>query len=132
MMKGLSISQVAEQSGVGKEALRYYETQGLISATRTESGFRSFEPSVVGRLRFIKRGQQLGFSLREVAELLALEEQPDHTSAEVREIAVKKLKEIEEKLQELLRLKTVLSDLTSRCSGKGALADCPIIESLRV
>jgi MerR family transcriptional regulator, copper efflux regulator len=131
-MKELQVSQVAEQSGVGRETLRYYEAQGLIHATRNQNGFRSYRPDVVDRIRFIKRAQDLGFTLKEIAELLILEARPDHTSLEVRELAMKKLSEIETKLQDLNRLKAVLSDLTCRCSGNNSVSECPIIETLTV
>lgn len=134
MTKELSISQAAEQTGVGREALRYYESQGLIHAARTEGGFRSYSHAVVDRIRFIKRARELDFTLQEIGELLALEGHPDQderssTCEEIRELAVKKLNEIELKLLDLARMKAVLSDLTSRCTGGGTLSECPIIKT---
>lgn len=130
-MKGLKISQVGKEAGVNIETVRYYERLKLISEPeRTKSGYRVFLPEVVQRIRFIKRSQDLGFTLAEIQELLALTESEDRTCEQVREFATQKQKEIELKIQELENIKGVLHDLLSKCA-EGENSVCPIIERLQ-
>jgi len=130
-MVNLYSSKVAELTGLGKETLRYYESIGLISAPpRTESGYRTYPQQTLHRLHFIKRAQALGFSLKEIQELLSLEEHPSRKSKPVRELALHKLSEIEAKIQDLEQLRSVLMELTGKCSGTTSISECPIMESL--
>lgn len=123
--------EISERSGINKETLRYYESIGLIAVpSRTESGYRAYPEQTLDRLQFIKRAQGLGFTLKEVQELLSLEEHPSDIAQPVREIAVHKLREIEGKIDDLQKLRTVLIELTERCSGKTSISECPIMESL--
>src|SRR5216683_2441616 len=100
-MKPLSIGQVARLAGVGIEPVRFYERQGLLSEpTRKASGYRQYTQDVVARLRFIRRAKELGFSLKEIAELIALRVDPATTCAEVRERAQAKLSASKPKIKD--------------------------------
>jgi MerR family mercuric resistance operon transcriptional regulator len=128
---GLTIGQVARQASVNVETLRYYERRGLIPAPpRRASGYRQYPARTVARIRFIKRAQELGFSLREISGLLALRVDPGTTCADVRTRAEAKIAEIEEKIRDLRRMRMALERLASACRGKGPTSDCPILEEL--
>jgi len=130
-IRGLKTGQVAKLSGVGVETLRFYERRGLLeSPPRSPSGYRQYPEDVVARIRFVKRGQELGFSLREIGELLALRVGETSSSADVRQRAEAKIAEIEAKVQDLERMKNALVELTSSCCGIGPVGDCPILEAM--
>lgn len=130
-MKALTIGQVARRAEVGIETVRFYERQGLLEEpARRDSGYRQYEEGVVARLRFIRRAKELGFSLKEIKELLALRVDPTTTCAEVRSKAEAKLADIEEKINTLRRMKKALKRLTQTCSGRGPTSECPILEAL--
>jgi MerR family mercuric resistance operon transcriptional regulator len=130
-MKPLTIGQVANRAGVGIETVRFYEREGLLEEpARKESGYRQYEDDVVARLRFIKRAKELGFSLKEIKELLALRVDPTTTCAEVRSKAQAKVADIEEKIETLQRMKKALVKLTKACSGRGPISECPILDAL--
>lgn len=127
----LTISTVAKQSQVNLETIRYYEREGLVpEPPRSESGYRHYPPDTVRRVRFIKRAQELGFSLKEIKELLTLRLSPDATSGEVKKRAQEKIQQIEDKIQTLNAMKNALDRLHDACSGQGPASDCPILESL--
>lgn len=127
----LTISRLAQLGGVNLETIRYYERQGLLPAPpRTAAGYRVFPKDAARRLRFIKRAQELGFSLNEVRELLSLRVKPGVNRADIRARAETKIADIEQKLRTLEAMKTALHNLTERCEGCGPLAECPILESL--
>lgn len=132
-MDVLTRGQVARRSGVGAETVRFYERRGLIEKPpRTASGYRQFPQEVVPRIRFIKRAQQLGFSLREIKELLALRVDSRTTCAEVRQRTQTKIADIEERIRELQRMKRALVRLVAACQrGGGPVSQCPILESLQ-
>ena len=130
-MAGLTTSDVAKQGGVNLESIRFYEKQGLLpKPPRTRSGYRVFTDESVRRVRFIKRAQELGFSLKEIKELLALRFDTGTSCGHVRERAEAKLNDIEQKIRDLQRIKKALARLASACPGRGAMSDCPILESL--
>jgi MerR family copper efflux transcriptional regulator len=130
-MIGLSTSEVAKQAGINLESIRFYEKQGLLpKAPRTRSGYRVFSEESVRRVRFIKRAQELGFSLKEIKELLALRLDPDSGCGQVRQRAETKLRDTEEKIRDLQRMKKTLARLAAACPGRGASTNCPILESL--
>ena len=127
----LTISRLAQLGGVNLETIRYYERQGLLPAPpRTTSGYRVFPEESVQRLRFIKRAQELGFSLQEIRELLQLRITPGAKQADMRRRTEAKLADIEPKIQTIEAMKRALRRLTERCGGCGPLYDCPILESL--
>src|SRR5436190_21775342 len=118
-MSTLTIGQVAKQTGVGVETLRYYEREGLVEEPpRRDSGYRQYPEDVVKRVHFIKRAQQLGFSLKEIAELFALRVDPTTPARSVKQRATAKLAEIEWKIDELRRMKRALEEITHLCTGE--------------
>lgn len=130
-MKPMTIGQVAKQTGVGIETIRFYERQGLLQTPlRKLSGYRLFSKDILLRLRFIRRAKELGFSLKEVGELLNLQNDPRATRADVKRRAEAKLADIEAKILDLRRMKQSLKKLASLCPGHGPLPGCPILDSL--
>lgn len=130
-MERLTIGELAKQGDVNLETIRYYERQGLLpKPPRTPSGYRQFPSDSVRRVRFIKRAQELGFSLREIKELLTLQATSGATSADVRERAMTKIADIEGKIETLRAMKKALAQLTAACCGEGSVSECPILESL--
>lgn len=131
-MKGLSISQVAKECNVNIETIRYYEKRGLIpEPPRSESGYREFPVKVIERIKFIKRAQELDFTLTEIQKLIRISENDESfSSQEVQQFALQKLDEVDTKLRDLEKVRFVLLDLSERCSGKGPICECPIIQSL--
>lgn len=130
-MAALTTGELARQGGVNLESIRFYERERLLpKPPRTASGYRMFTPNDVRRVRFIKRAQELGFSLKEVKELLALRMEPEMSCADVRKRAERKLSDIDQKISDLKRMKKVLARLTTACPGRGTLDGCPILESL--
>ena len=130
MAQKLTISRLARLGGVNLETVRYYERRGLLpKPRRTEAGYRQFPPDTAERLRFIKRAQELGFSLGEVGELLALRVEPEQNRADVRARAEAKIANIEGKLETLAAMKRTLRGLVDQCEQCGS-AECPILASL--
>jgi MerR family mercuric resistance operon transcriptional regulator len=130
-MKTLTIGQVSRHAGVGIETVRFYERQGLLEEpARRESGYRQYGEDVVARLRFIRRAKELGFSLKEIKELLALRVDPTTTCAEVRSKATAKIADVEQKIEALQRIKKALVKLTAVCRGRGPTSECPILDAL--
>lgn len=130
-MKPLTRGQVAASSGLDIETVRFYERQGLIEdPPRSEAGYRQYSNEDVSRLLFIKRAKELGFSLKEVSDLLTLQGKPDVSCAEVRMQAEAKLADIEGKIRELTRMKAALLQLTRACNGQGTTEDCSIMGAL--
>lgn len=131
-MHELTIGKLSRETGVGVETLRYYERRGLVEpAQRTGSGYRLYGPEAARRLRFIRRAQALGFSLSEIAELLALSDRPAETAAEVKRLTQDKISDIENRIRDLQRMKQALAELEQRCPGHdGTTAECPILAAL--
>lgn len=129
-MTTMTIGALAAAAGVRIDTLRYYERSGLLlPATRRASGYREYGDAELRRLRFIRRAQQLGFSLDEIGELLQLVGAGGDRSA-VRALAEVRLTDIEQRLQRLTSLRDTLRDLVSACDGHGSVRDCPIIEAV--
>ncbi len=130
----LRIGEVARQSGVGVEALRFYESRRLISpATRTEAGYRLYDRSVFDRLAFIKKAQSVGFSLDEIAWIVDEAKHGRRPCAEVRTLAEARLAELDRKLDELRRYRAELKqtlDAWNREGEKDGLI-CGLIEGLK-
>lgn len=130
-MNGLTIGEVAERADVHIETLRYYERKRLIQRPpRTASNYRAYPAETVRRVRFIKRAQEIGFTLAEIEELLSLRASPKSRCGDVRARATAKMEDIDEKMRTLRRMKKALSKLVSECSGKGPVTECPILEAL--
>jgi MerR family mercuric resistance operon transcriptional regulator len=127
----MTIGQVARRAGVGVETVRFYERQGLLAEpARRASGYRQYDEGAVARLRFIKRAKELGFTLKEIAELLALRLDPDTTCVEIRARAQAKLGDIEARIRDLEKIRQALLGLTASCPGSGPTSACPILEAL--
>ena len=126
-----TIGQVARQSGIGVETVRFYEREGLIpQPSRPGSGFRRYPQDAVSRIRFIQRSKALGFSLKEIKELLSLRVDSATSCGEVKKRAEEKIADIERKIHALREMKDALSKLTAACRGKGPTGACPILEAL--
>lgn len=131
-MDGLTIGQVAKAAKVNVETVRYYEKVGLIpQPPRTESKYRLFPSEVIQRIKFIKKAQDLGFTLSEIKTLLYISDSKDFDCREVQQFAFQKLDEIELKIHDLLEMKSILQDLTNRCPGQGSIGECPIIKEFK-
>jgi Hg(II)-responsive transcriptional regulator len=127
----ITIGQVASGAGVNVQTVRYYERRGLLpKAPRTAGGYRTYDPDVVARLRFIKRSQDLGFSLEEITELLELRVEHGAACAAVEAKAKDKIAMVEKKIDELQRMKSVLTELSRACEQRAPTGDCPILEAL--
>jgi Hg(II)-responsive transcriptional regulator len=127
----LTTGELAERAGVNVETLRFYERKGLLpKPPRRASGYREYPDDSVRRIRFIKRAQELGFSLGEIRETLALRVRPGTTPAEVKGLANEKLADIRRKIASLKTMERALKRLTEACSGRGRMADCPILHHL--
>src|SRR5438128_193942 len=126
----LTIGRLARVGGVNLETIRYYEREGLLPRPpRTRSGYRVFPTDAARRLRFIKRAQKLGFSLTEIRELLTLRVKPGTKPDQIRARAEAKIADVDQKIETLTVMKRTLGLLTTRCSGCGPMAECPILES---
>src|SRR5216684_3342370 len=130
-MPALTIGQLAKKAQVNVETVRYYERRGLIpEPPRRWSVYRQYSQDDLTRLQFIKRAQELGFSLKEIAELLALRVDPATSCSDVKKRAEVKIADIEAKIQALERMKKALRKLVAACSGRGPTSACPILEAL--
>ena len=130
-MDNLKTGELAKRAGVNVETLRFYERKGLLpKPPQRASGYREYPTESVRLIRFIKRAQELGFSLAEVRELLALRVQPGTTCPEVRERAERKILDVRQKIADLKAIERALTKLTVTCTGSGPLSECPILENL--
>ena len=130
-MEILTIGQVARRAGVGVETVRFYERQGLLEEPpRRASGYRQYPEQVVARLHFIKRAQRLGFSLKEISELLLLRVDSHTSCEEVRQRTEAKIASVERKLVELQRMRQALLQVHSLCIGSGPTGRCPMLDAL--
>ena len=126
----MNIGAAAKRSGVPAKTIRYYEEIGLIpKAARTAGGYRDYSDQDVEMLRFIHRSRDLGFPVKEVAELLALWRDRSRSSAQVKELALHRIADIDTKIAELKSIRQTLTDLARRCHGDDR-PDCPILEEL--
>lgn len=130
-MKGMTIGQLARGAGLKVSTVRYYERRRLLADPRRgDSGYRQYAPEAVARIRFIRHAQGLGFTLRDIRELLALRLSPEATCGDVKHAAEVKLSDVEAKISSLRRIKHALRKLVSACDGQSPTAHCPIIEAL--
>jgi len=128
---GLKVGEVAKQAGVNLQTVHYYERRGLLPRPpRTDSNYRAYPPDAVRRVRFIKRAQELGFSLKEIQELLSLRAAPRTRCADVRARAEAKALDIDIKIRSLEAMRKSLSKVIRECSGTGPATECPILDAL--
>jgi MerR family copper efflux transcriptional regulator len=128
-MEALGIGQLAKRGGVRIDTVRYYERNGLLAPrSRLASGYRRYGELELARLRFIRRAQGLGFTLKEIKELLALSARRD--VARVKRSAQTKLLDVRARIAALERVRDGLTSLIAGCPGHGQAADCPILRAL--
>ena len=129
MNETMTIGRVAEAAGVNVESVRYYQRRGLVAIPRKPpGGQRQYGPAVVARVRFIKRAQNLGFTLDEITNLLQLDD--GQSCRETRLLAEQKLATIEERIADLTRMRQTLRGLVSECAAGQRPRSCPIIATL--
>jgi Hg(II)-responsive transcriptional regulator len=127
----LTIGQVAAAADVNIQTIRYYERRGLFAAPRrTPSGYRAYATDAVSRLRFIKHAQELGFSLKEIQELLGLRVRHGAACDVVEQKTRQKIELVQERIGDLRRLKRTLERLAAACAARRATDDCPILDAL--
>lgn len=129
-MTSMTIGRVAKLAGVGVETIRFYEREGLIEEPpRRASGYRQYPTDTVDQLRFIRRAKELGFTLKEVKELMSLRDGGGTRRGEVRKIAEARMRDIDQKLARLQAMRRALSGLVESCAC-GRRPACPILEAL--
>ena len=132
-LTGLKSGQLAKAAGINVETLRYYEQRALIpEPPRRESGYRIYPESSVDRIRFIKSAQELGFTLEEIKELLALRVDETASKADVRTHAAEKVIQIDAKIDALTQMRNALTHMIDQCHGEGPTSDCPILEAIEL
>jgi Cu(I)-responsive transcriptional regulator len=125
----MNISDVARDTGLPPKTIRYYEEIGLIRPMRGENGYRVFRDSDVHKLAFLGRARTLGFSIEDCRTLLALYEDQDRASADVKQVAQDHLDKIEDKIAQLQSMQATLQHLVRECAGDNR-PDCPILSDL--
>ena len=126
----MNIGTVSEHTGMPAKTIRYYEEIGLIPPPiRAENGYRHYQEREVETLRFIQRARRLGFSVKDVGNLLTLWQDKNRASSEVKSFAMDHIKDIEGRIEELNSIRQTLLRLTDSCHGDHR-ADCPILDAL--
>ena len=124
----MRIGKVSREAGVNVQTLRYYERRGLLPKTeRLASGYREYDPATVARVRFIKNAQELGFTLNEIGELLALRTNRSQSQREVRALATRKIEEMERRIRQLTQMRDELAALVEHCGA--TRNDCVILDA---
>ena len=130
-MEMVTVGKLAGQVGVNLETVRYYERTGLMPRPeRTDSGYRKYNEDDVLRLRFIKKAQGLGFTLKEIKGLLSLRVDGRRSCQKVRDLAELKAADIDKKIRELQQIKKALTHLVSACRNESNTSKCPILDAL--
>ena len=130
-MEGLTTAKLAREGGVNLETIRYYERRGLLpKPPRTPSGYRRFSDDSIRRLRYIRRAQDLGFTLKEIKELLAIKVKRGATCADVRRKAEAKIADVDAKIRHLQAIREALHEMTATCFGNGPVTNCTILDAL--
>ena len=133
--RALKIGEVSKRSGIGVEALRFYEKSGLLDRpSRTESGYRVYGAEVLERLAFIRRAQVLGFSLEEIRRVIAERRAGQSPCAEVREVVRRRLAELDERMAEMRRYRKELAAALAGWDEAGDVAGhvCGLIEGTTI
>lgn len=127
----MRIGEVAAAAAVNIQTLRYYERVGLLpKPARQTSGYRAYDPETVRRVRFVKRAQDLGFTLGEIADLLGLREQSVSACEQVEARASATVARIAEKIRDLEGMKAALSEYVTNCRRRRPLGECPLLRAL--
>ena len=127
----MNIGEIAAKSGLPAKTIRYYEGIGLITPLRDTNGYRTFRQQDLHKLTFLGRARALGFSIEDCRNLLALYEDQNRSSADVKSIAHNHLAKIEQKIADLVDMQGTLTRLISACAGDNR-PDCPILDSLDI
>ena len=132
-MTRITISRAAKAAKVNVETIRYYERRGLIEQPTkpVDGGAREYSADTIVRIRFVRQAQKMGFSLREISELLSLRADPDANCAEVRSRAIEKREDVLDKIGQLSRIRHALDALIARCPGAGEVSACTRIATVR-
>ncbi|MDU6412461.1 MAG: Cu(I)-responsive transcriptional regulator [Yersiniaceae bacterium] len=126
----MNISDVAKKTGLTSKAIRFYEEKGLVTLpARSENGYRSYSVKHIEELTLLRQARQVGFTLDECRELLALFHNPDRHSADVKAKTLEKAAEIGRHIEALQEMQARLLDLAAKCPGDAG-ANCPIIDNL--
>ena len=126
----MNIGQASKQSGVSQRMIRHYEAIGLTpKAARRDSGYRDYDEKDVHTLRFIRRARDLGFPIEEIGQLLALWQDRDRASVDVKALATARIAELKQKEGEIRAMRLSLEDLARHCHGDER-PDCPILEDM--
>ena len=127
----MKIGELSKQSGAGIETIRFYERKGLLAEpVRSPSGYRHYDASVVARLQFIRRAKDLGFTLAEIKEILALWFDATTRCEHVRQRAEQKIADIEEKVRSLHKMKRSLKKVIDECESQDSVDDCPLMKGV--
>lgn len=125
----MTIGRLAQAAEVSVETVRYYQRRGLLpQPAATRGAYRHYPPEVAARLRFIRRAQQLGFTLEEIASLLQLSDGTDRRS--IRRITAARLAQLQQRMADMQKMTDVLQHLLHACEHAGGTTRCPIIESI--
>lgn len=128
-MQRFTIGKLAQSAGVGVQTVRFYARKGLLKTPEKIGGFHYYSSEDRRKLRFIKNAQELGFTLKEIKDLLELRVKTQATCADVRKKADQKITEISEKMNTLSKIKKALEKLSSSCTRKtSSLSECPILD----
>ncbi|MCZ6566015.1 MAG: MerR family transcriptional regulator [Gammaproteobacteria bacterium] len=127
----LRIGEVANKSHVGVETVRFYEREGLIALPkRNVSGYRQYSESAIKQIQFIQHAKTLGFSLKDIRELIKLKSTRDARCKSIKSTAKAKIADIQEKIDALKRMKMALEPLVAQCKSSDPISDCPILNAL--
>ena len=130
-MTAMKIGEIAKRSGIGIETIRFYEREGLLpEPERRPSGYRQYDESTVERLEYVRRAKELGFTLAEIRELLALSTDRERGVRGVKVRAEARLTEVDRRIRELQQVRRGLKHLIAACPGHGPLDRCPILTAL--
>jgi Hg(II)-responsive transcriptional regulator len=130
-MNALTIGELGEKAKVNIETLRYYERRGLLPAPpRSQGNYRLYPLATIKLVRFIKRAQELGFTLKEIEDLLSLRAMPEAQCADIRRLAEEKIDNVNAKIRTLKAMKKVLASLLAECPGEAPVQQCPILEAI--
>ncbi len=129
-MSQRTIGKLASAAGVNVETVRYYQRRGLLECPAADHGYRKYSDGDLERLRSIRRAKELGFTLEEIRDLLALAEGRRGGRSEVKALALERAAQVRAKIDNLLRVEGSLKELIVACSGHGPTRGCPIIEAL--
>lgn len=133
MKESITIGKLASASGVSVETIRFYERKGILKQPRKQGAFRHYPDEYIARVQFIKRSQELGFTLKESKELLDLRIKNQSKCSDVLSKAEEKILEIDQKIKDLKRMKKSLQGLANCCEDTSLpLSECPILECFMV